>query len=183
MGSAFTKLFSNFAGGKPSNILMVGLDNAGKTSILYKLKLGNLVTTIPTIGYNLETITYKNLKFIIRDVGGQDKIRSLWKDYCGKTVNAVIFVVDSTDSERFEEAGEEFQKLVDNSDLSNAAFLVLANKQDRDEAVEVAKIAEVMKLQSYNSIKWSIFSCSAEKGDSLFEGMEWLSSVLKDRKK
>ena len=66
---------------KDMRILMVGLDAAGKTTILYKLKLGEVVTTIPTIGFNVETVEYKNISFTVWDVGGQDKIRNLWRHY------------------------------------------------------------------------------------------------------
>uniref|UniRef100_A0A8D2D6X0 ADP-ribosylation factor 2 n=1 Tax=Sciurus vulgaris TaxID=55149 RepID=A0A8D2D6X0_SCIVU len=77
MGNVFEKLFKSLFGKKEMRILMVGLDAAGKTTILYKLKLGEIVTTIPTIGFNVETVEYKNISFTVWDVGGQDKIRPL----------------------------------------------------------------------------------------------------------
>eukprot|EP00834_Sanchytrium_tribonematis_P006089 NODE_418_length_7796_cov_0.461868.p10 type:complete len:101 gc:universal NODE_418_length_7796_cov_0.461868:871-569(-) len=79
MGLSFSKLFEGLFGKKEMRILMVGLDAAGKTTILYKLKLGEIVTTIPTIGFNVETVEYKNISFTVWDVGGQDKIRPLWR--------------------------------------------------------------------------------------------------------
>jgi ABC-type phosphate/phosphonate transport system ATPase subunit len=81
MGSTFSKVWARFFGKKDMRILMVGLDAAGKTTILYKLKLGEVVTTIPTIGFNVETVEYKNISFTVWDVGGQDKIRLLWRHY------------------------------------------------------------------------------------------------------
>lgn len=79
MGLGLSKaLFLRLFGKKDVRILMVGLDAAGKTTILYKLKLGEIVTTIPTIGFNVETVEYKNISFTVWDVGGQDKIRPLW---------------------------------------------------------------------------------------------------------
>merc|ERR1719178_667237 len=90
-------------------ILMVGLDAAGKTTILYKLKLGEVVTTIPTIGFNVETVEYKNIKFTVWDVGGQDKIRKLWRNYSQGT-EGIIFVIDSSDRDRIEDAREELMK-------------------------------------------------------------------------
>ena len=75
-------------------ILMVGLDAAGKTTILYKLKLGEVVTTIPTIGFNVETVEYKNISFTVWDVGGQDKIRTLWRHCtCAVAVAAAALAV------------------------------------------------------------------------------------------
>ncbi|KAL5541449.1 hypothetical protein UlMin_009159 [Ulmus minor] len=95
MGLSFAKLFNRLFAKKDMRILMVGLDAAGKTTILYKLKLGEIVTTIPTIGFNVETVEYKNISFTVWDVGGQDKIRPLWRHYFQNT-QGLIFVVDST---------------------------------------------------------------------------------------
>lgn len=102
MGMFFTKLFDRLSSKKESRILMVGLDAAGKTTILYKLKLGEVVTTIPTIGFNVETVDYKNISFTVWDVGGQDKIRPLWRHYYQNT-QGIIFVVDSNDRDRVAE--------------------------------------------------------------------------------
>ena len=131
-------------------ILMVGLDAAGKTTILYKLKLGEIVTTIPTIGtlanpfvfkhwdcaewtvgigFNVETVDYKNIQFTVWDVGGQDKIRPLWRHYFQNT-QGIIFVVDSNDRDRIVEAREELQRMLNEDELRNALLLVFANKQD-----------------------------------------------------
>ena len=91
--------------------LMVGLDAAGKTTILYKLKLGEVITTIPTIGFNVETVAYKNISFTVWDVGGKDKIRPLWRHYYQNT-QAMIFVVDSNDRDRVDESREELARMV-----------------------------------------------------------------------
>uniref|UniRef100_A0AAR2L6I2 ADP-ribosylation factor 5 n=1 Tax=Pygocentrus nattereri TaxID=42514 RepID=A0AAR2L6I2_PYGNA len=99
MGLTISSLFGRLFGKKQMRILMVGLDAAGKTTILYKLKLGEIVTTIPTIGFNVETVEYKNICFTVWDVGGQDKIRPLWRHYFQNT-QGLIFVVDSNDRER-----------------------------------------------------------------------------------
>lgn len=85
MGNIFGNLLKSLIGKKEMRILMVGLDAAGKTTILYKLKLGEIVTTIPTIGFNVETVEYKNICFTVWDVGGQDKIRPLWRHYFQNT--------------------------------------------------------------------------------------------------
>jgi small GTP-binding protein len=85
MGLAFSKLFDKWFGKKEMRILMLGLDAAGKTTILYKLKLGEVVSSVPTIGFNVETLEYKKIKFTVWDVGGQDKIRLLWRHYYQNT--------------------------------------------------------------------------------------------------
>jgi len=110
----------------PTKILMIGLDAAGKTSVLYKLKLNELVTTIPTIGFNVEHVQYRNLDMTIWDVGGQDKIRPLWKHYY-ESADAIIYVVDSNDPDRIEEAAAELHKILADDMLRNARLLVLAN--------------------------------------------------------
>merc|ERR1712039_981272 len=111
MGLSFSQMFQRLLGKQDMRILMVGLDAAGKTTILYKLKLGEVVTTIPTIGFNVETVEYKNISFTVWDVGGQDKIRPLWRHYYQNT-QGLIFVVDSNDRERITEAQEELQKML-----------------------------------------------------------------------
>ena len=85
MGNMFSNIWARMLGNKEMRILMVGLDAAGKTTILYKLKLGEVVTPIPTIGFNVEEVTYKNISFHVWDVGGQDKIRQLWRHYYTNT--------------------------------------------------------------------------------------------------
>ena len=127
MGQAFASLFKSLFGKQDVRILMVGLDAAGKTTILYKLKLGEIVTTIPTIGFNVETVEYKNLKFTMWDVGGQDKLRPLWRHYYQNT-NGVIFVVDSNDRDRVNQARDELHKMLAEDELRNAILLVFANK-------------------------------------------------------
>ena len=96
MGQSIADMFDRIFGKKDVRILMVGLDATGKTTILYKLMLGEVVTAIPTIGFNVETVEYKNIKFTMWDVGGQDILRPLWMHYY-QNIDAVIFVVDSHD--------------------------------------------------------------------------------------
>uniref|UniRef100_A0A8C6WX03 ADP-ribosylation factor n=1 Tax=Neogobius melanostomus TaxID=47308 RepID=A0A8C6WX03_9GOBI len=125
----------------------VGLDAAGKTTILYKLKLGEIVTTIPTIGFNVETVEYKNISFTVWDVGGQDKIRPLWRHYFQNT-QGLIFVVDSNDRERITESREELMKMLQEDELKDAALLVFANKQDLPNALPVSELTEKLGLPS-----------------------------------
>merc|ERR1711939_736844 len=107
-------------GKQEMRIVMVGLDAAGKTTVLYKFKLGEVVITIPTIGFNVETVEYKNLSFTVWDIGGQDKIRKLWRHYYQGT-HGVIFVVDSTDRDRIEDAREELFRMLDDDEMKDAA--------------------------------------------------------------
>ena len=153
---------------------MVGLDGAGKTTILYKLKLGEIVTTIPTIGFNVETVEYKNINFTVWDVGGQDKIRPLWRHYFQGT-QGLIFVVDSNDRERIYAARGELEKMLAEDELRDAAILVLANKQDLPQAMSVADMTEKIGLHNIRTRKWFIQATCATSGDGLYEGLDWLA--------
>ncbi|XP_046548661.1 ADP-ribosylation factor 2-like [Haliotis rubra] len=181
MGNAFNKLFSSLFGKKEMRILMVGLDAAGKTTILYKLKLGEIVTTIPTIGFNVETVEYKNISFTVWDVGGQDKIRPLWRHYFQNT-QGLIFVVDSNDRERIGEAKEELNRMVQEDELREAIILVFANKQDLPNAMTVSDIRDKLALSNLKNREWYTQTACATSGDGLYEGLDWLSNKLKNRK-
>ncbi|KAJ9114094.1 hypothetical protein QFC20_001608 [Naganishia adeliensis] len=180
MGLSVSKLLSQLFGKKEMRILMVGLDAAGKTTILYKLKLGEIVTTIPTIGFNVETVEYKNISFTVWDVGGQDKIRPLWRHYFQNT-QGIIFVVDSNDRDRISEAREELQRMLGEDELKDALLLVFANKQDLPNAMKAADLTDRLGLHSLRNRKWYIQSACATSGDGLYEGLEWLSTNLKSR--
>ena len=180
MGLTLSRVFAKLFGKREMRILMVGLDAAGKTTILYKLKLGEIVTTIPTIGFNVETVEYKNISFTVWDVGGQDKIRPLWRHYFQNT-QGIIFVVDSNDRERLPEAREELHKMLSEEELRDAHLLVFANKQDLPNAYSASEITERLALQSLRQRNWYVQSCCATTGDGLFEGLEWLSQQLEDK--
>merc|ERR1719473_733117 len=126
-------------------ILMVGLDAAGKTTILYKLKLGEVVTTIPTIGFNVETVEYKNINFNVWDIGGQDKIRKLWRYYYQNT-QGLIFVIDSSDRDRIEVARQELLHMLAEEEMKDAVLLVFANKQDLPNSMTAAEVTEKLGL-------------------------------------
>lgn len=180
MGINWSKMFAGLIGKKDMRILMVGLDAAGKTTILYKLKLGEIVTTIPTIGFNVETVEYKNISFTVWDVGGQDKIRPLWRHYFQNT-QGIIFVVDSNDRERIGEARDELQRMLNEDELKDALLLVFANKQDLPNAMNATEITDKLGLQSLRQRSWYIQATCATSGDGLYEGLEWLSTNLKKK--
>ncbi|GMS94577.1 hypothetical protein PENTCL1PPCAC_16752, partial [Pristionchus entomophagus] len=159
-------------------ILMLGLDGAGKTTILYKLKLGELVTTIPTIGFNVEQVEFKSITFTIWDVGGQQRIRALWKYYFQNT-QALIYVVDSSDVDRIEESREELHAIVNDPDMAEAKLLVFANKQDLPNSMSSAQLTERLGLQSMRGKDWYIQSSNAKSGDGIFEGLAWLEENLR----
>ncbi|XP_003382997.1 PREDICTED: ADP-ribosylation factor 4 [Amphimedon queenslandica] len=178
MGLTISSLFQRLFGTESMRILMVGLDAAGKTTILYKLKLGEIVTTIPTIGFNVETVEYKNISFTVWDVGGQDKIRPLWRHYFVNT-QGLIFVVDSNDRERVKEAKQELDAMLSEDELRDAVLLVFANKQDLPNAMSVSEITDALGLRDVKNRTWYIQSTCAVQGTGLYEGLDWLSLQLK----
>ncbi|KAG0457677.1 hypothetical protein HPP92_022834 [Vanilla planifolia] len=184
-GLSFTKLFSRLFAMKEMRIVMIGLDAAGKTTILYKLKLGEIVTTTSNTVFNVETLEYKNISFTIWDVGGLDKIRPLWRHYIHNTqgliTQGLIFVVDSNDRDRVVEARDELHRMLNEVELGDAVLLVFANKQDLPNAMNTAEITDKLDLHSIRQRHWYIQSTCATSGEGLYEGLDWLSSNISNK--
>ncbi|OZJ04673.1 ADP-ribosylation factor-like protein 1 [Bifiguratus adelaidae] len=181
MGGIFSKVLSRLWGEKELRILILGLDGAGKTTILYRLQIGEVVTTIPTIGFNVETVTYKNIKFQVWDLGGQTSIRPYWRCYYSNT-DAVIYVVDSVDKDRMDTSKEELHAMLEEEELKDAALLVFANKQDMESALSPSEVSNLLGLDTLKHRQWSIFKTSAVKGEGLTEGLDWLVNVIQGAK-
>ncbi|CAL5408071.1 unnamed protein product [Camellia sinensis] len=186
MGQAFRKLFDAFFGNTEMRVVMLGLDAAGKTTILYKLHIGEVLSTVPTIGFNVEKVQYKNVIFTVWDVGGQEKLRPLWRHYFNNT-DGLIYVVDSLDRERIGKAKQEFQTIIADPFMLNSVILVFANKQDMHGLFSLGKgamtpmeVCEGLGLYDLKNRKWHIQGTCALKGDGLYEGLDWLSSTLKE---
>lgn len=148
---------------------------------------------MPTIGFNVESVTYKNLNFnvwvrcwvlylkerallilrLLQDLGGQTSIRPYWRCYYANTA-AVVFVIDSTDIERLSTAATELATMLKEEELRDAALLVFANKQDQPGAKGAGEISEALKLGELRDRNWSIVACSAIDGKGINEGMDWL---------
>ena len=160
---------------------MLGLDGAGKTTLLYQLKMGETVKTIPTIGFNVEIIEHKNFNFNIYDVGGQDKIRVLWKHHYQNT-DGLIFVVDANDRDRIDEAAEELKKLLEAEELKDCPVLVYANKEDLNGALAPGEVTEKLGMGQLKGRTWLVQGTSATTGQGLKEGLDWMASVLLKKK-
>lgn len=184
MGLFLAKLADVFEGFKsdPSRILMLGLDAAGKTTILYKIKLNEAVTTIPTIGFNVETVTpKKGVTFTVWDVGGQFKIRQLWQHYYQNS-HGLIFVVDSSDRERLQEARKELETVLSSPAMDGVPVVVFANKQDLPGAVSSSELAEELHLHKMTGRRWFIQATCAQTGEGLYEGIDELARYVKEFK-
>jgi len=177
MGNIFSRVLSRLWGDKEIRILLLGLDGAGKTTILMRLAIGEVVSTVPTIGFNVETLTYRNLKFNVWDLGGQTSIRPYWRLYYTDTA-AVIFVVDATDRDRMATCTEELASMLAEEELRDAALLVFANKQDQPNALNAAQVSEALHLPALKDRSWSIKATSAIKGDGLNDGLDWLVETI-----
>jgi len=181
MGGLFAKLhrlFDSFP--RDQRILMLGLDAAGKTTVLYQLKLGEPQHTIPTIGFNVETVSYKSTDLTIWDVGGQQKIRPLWRHYYQNT-DALIWVIDSADAERLTESEEELRYLLQQDELRNAVVLVFANKADLPGAMGVKELAKGLGLDRCRGRDWYVQRAVATSGEGLYEGLDWMRDALMKR--
>mmetsp|Transcript_14869 Transcript_14869/g.44618 ORF Transcript_14869/g.44618 Transcript_14869/m.44618 type:complete len:207 (-) Transcript_14869:24-644(-) len=178
---AFSSVWAKLFGKLEVCIIMVGLDAAGKTTVLYRMKLSEAVTTIPTIGFNVEKLEYKNILFTVWDLGGQTRTRQLWQHYYQNT-DALIFVVDSSDRERIEEAHEELLKMLAREEMRDAVLLVLANKQDLPGAMTTSELTTKLGLHALGrSRPWLVQETCATAGDGLYEGLDWLAQSIVDK--
>ena len=165
---------------KELRLLILGLDNAGKTTILKKF-LGEETSEIaPTLGFNIKTVEHNNFKLNFWDVGGQTTIRSYWRNYFEQT-DGLIWVVDSGDKMRLMDCKMELEKLLLQEKLAGAALIVFCNKQDIAGALTPKEIREVLELDSIKMRNWYICPCSAMTGEGLLEGIDWVVDDIKSR--
>ncbi|KAK1572423.1 hypothetical protein Q3G72_032470 [Acer saccharum] len=166
---------------KEMRILMVGLDNSGKTTIVLKINGEDTSVISPTLGFNIKTITYQKYTLNIWDVGGQRTIRSYWRNYFEQT-DGLVWVVDSSDLRRLDDCKMELDNLLKEERLSGASLLILANKQDIKGALTPAEIAKVLNLEAMDRTRhWKIVGCSAYTGEGLLEGFDWLVQDIASR--
>lgn len=163
-------------------LLILGLDNAGKTTILRKF-CGEPIDTIePTLGFNIKTLEYSGYNLNLWDVGGQKSIRAYWRNYFEAT-DGLIWVVDSADRMRLDLCRQELVSLLGQEKLAGASVLILANKQDMEGALNGEGIAQALELdhEIFQKRHWSIVSCSAVSGLGLAEGIEWIVEDISNR--
>merc|ERR1712070_404011 len=157
---------------KEVRILMLGLDNAGKTTILKKLSDEDISHVMPTQGFNIKSLLTEGFKLNVWDIGGQKTIRPYWRNYFDNT-DILIYVVDCADRRRVEEAQDELMELLDEDKLAGVPLLVFANKQDLINAASPDEVVEALALQEIKDRAWQIEGCSAKTGTGLQEGMNW----------
>lgn len=171
---------------------MMGLDNAGKSTILYRMQSGQYCETIPTIGFNCEKVKgklgrSKSINFTIWDVGGQDRVRPLWRTYA-KGAEGLIFVIDSADHDTLEEAKTELSQIFLNNEMNTLPILLVANKQDLPTALDLEYLNTYLNSflkneTAFNQREVVIRGTCAVTGEGLFEALDMLyEMILKKRK-
>lgn len=168
--------------GRELKVLLLGLDNAGKTTILKKLASEDITHITPTQGFNIKSVQSQGFRLNVWDIGGQRKIRPYWRNYF-EDIDVLIYVIDSSDQKRFEETGLELSELLEEEKLLGVPVLIFANKQDLLNAATPDKISEALSLTIIRDRVWQIQGCSALEGEGVKEGMEWVLKNMPERKK
>lgn len=193
MGNGFSdhhhSLFPCLLSFQALHIVILGLDCAGKTTVLYRLRFNEFVNTVPTKGFNTEKIKVpigggrRVASFHFWDVGGQEKLRPLWRSYT-RCADGIVFVVDSVDAERIEEAKTELHKVTRLADNQGVPVLVVANKQDLRNSLSLAEMESMLSLSELSSATpWHLQPACAIIGEGLHEGLEKLHAMILRRRK
>ncbi|KAF2664654.1 ADP-ribosylation factor family protein [Microthyrium microscopicum] len=158
------------------DITMIGLQNAGKTSLLRVLAGGEFtIDTIPTVGFNMKKVQQGHVTLKCWDLGGQPRFRPMWERYC-KGVNAIVFIVDSADQAALPVAREELHLLLEKPSLDGIPLLVLGNKSDLSHHLSVDQLIEVLDLKSVSKREVSCYGISAKEETNLDAVLNWLIS-------
>ncbi|XP_028835021.1 ADP-ribosylation factor-like 4aa [Denticeps clupeoides] len=186
--SGHLRLFSALPFFHSLHIAIVGLDSAGKTTVLYRLRFDEFVNTVPTKGFNSEKVRValggsRAVTFHLWDVGGQEKLRPLWKSYTRGT-DGIVFVVDSVDAERMEEAKTELHKIARSPENQGVPVLVVANKQDLRNSLTASDVEKLLALGDLSATcPWHLQPTCAIIGDGLKEGLAKLHDMILKRRK
>ncbi|KAK4534788.1 hypothetical protein CDCA_CDCA02G0813 [Cyanidium caldarium] len=166
--------------GQPIRILILGLDNAGATTLLYRLKMNKMIVTVPTLGAVEETIGWGGDEITFHDLGGTDKLRPLWPMY-QEGMHGVIYVVDAADRASVSTSRQELRRFFRAAtELHNAPLLVLANKQDVEGALSPEQVRRELALDDLSCRTAQVAACSAVTGRGLREGIDWIVREIKN---
>ena len=161
--------------GLEKRFLILGLDNAGKTSILQRLTKKEATVTAPTVGLNVEEIEYRGTKIVVWDVGGAATL--LWKHYYQDT-DAIIFVIDSADMERIPEVKEELNKVIEEQTIVEVPLLIYGNKQDMEKSMKDNALSAAIEFEAIKKKHKLVYLCSAKEDKGIWEGFEKLLEIV-----
>ena len=183
MGQMVSNIYSKLFASKKARVVMLGLDCAGKTSLMIRLKLGQHeigpINTVPTIGFNVEQVKLGGVRFELFDIGGGDKIREIWYHYY-RDASAVVFILDSTDQNRLPDIAALIKKNLQYPEMKTMTVMILCNKQDLPEALPKETIEERAQLRTAMGElnKYAIFQVSALTGAGLTDAFQWLAKSI-----
>ncbi|XP_041815969.1 ADP-ribosylation factor-like protein 3 [Chelmon rostratus] len=163
-------------------LLLLGLDNAGKTTLLKQLAAEDISHITPTQGFNIKSVQSSGFKLNVWDIGGQRKIRPYWRNYFENT-DVLIYVIDSSDRKRFEETSLELAELLEEEKLAAVPLLIFANKQDLMTATPASELAESLNLHTIRDRMWQVQACSAATAEGVQDGMTWVCRNITFRKR
>ena len=183
MGYYLSKIYKQIFGKKYFQILLLGLDGSGKSTILSTLNNNESLKILPSIGIHIETIVYKDILNIISwDLGGASRMRELFKIFYPDT-DGLIIVVDSADKERLDYEGKDFfDFLLEEEELKNCPLLIMANKKDMKDTLSLKEISERFEMENYDNRKWCIKGVSGKTNEGLEESLLWIISSIKEQK-
>ncbi|KAK9320494.1 ADP-ribosylation factor family-domain-containing protein [Lipomyces orientalis] len=170
---------------KEMRLLMLGLDNSGKTTIVKQLLGEDVKSVSPTLGFNIKTVEWDGYKLNIWDVGGQSSLRPFWRNYYEKT-DAILWVVDASSLDRLQDCKVELDKVIQEDRLTGAGLLILVNKIDIISSDEIRKavldlVSDTLQIDQITNHNCTIMACSAYTGENLKEGLSGTIEEIKQR--
>ncbi|CCJ30845.1 unnamed protein product [Pneumocystis jirovecii] len=166
---------------KEIRILMLGLDNAGKSTIVKKISGEDVMTISPTVGFNIKTLIWGPFKLNIWDIGGQRVLRGYWRNYFEYT-DAIVWTVDLTDRIRLSEGCSALKQLLKEDRLLGTILLILGNKCDIESAMEIEELKLYLEVEKITSHKYNVFKISAMSGIMVYEAFKWLIEEIENKK-
>lgn len=161
-----------------AKVLILGLEDSGKSKIFYKLVWGQDVETVPTTGFNVDTVTYKTIKFTFWDLSGNPNIVLLWPHYYDK-VDGIVYVLDSRDV-KMEQVSENLNRVLSEESINRIPLLVFANKRDLCDPINVPGISDKLGLHNIINRNWFVQPTCALTGEGIYEGLDWLCNNFLD---
>ncbi|RMZ96028.1 ADP-ribosylation factor 6 [Brachionus plicatilis] len=174
----------SFLGGKKKdfNILVIGLDNSGKSTVVNNLKPNDdrAININPTVGFNSEKVNFRNLNLSLFDMSGQSRYRNLWEHYY-READAIVFVIDSSDRMRFVVSNEELNDVLNHREIKDKKIplLILANKKDAKGALNESGLRNELEINGIRGKQYEIFATDGLSGQGVNDAFEWLANELK----